>query len=83
MSHIHTGICKTHVVVALALAIDWGSTVLPKSNVSAIYIASFINELQLFGVVFIVPHVAFVIVGVSDTVKFCIESLLNLGLGIN
>ena len=66
-----------HHIAARRLSVDWGSIVLSQGNVSAVNVSGFINILQLLSVVFVLPHVSFIVVRVSYSVQFCVEPFVN------
>jgi hypothetical protein len=81
MIYVHLSVLGTHHAWILTYnSINRSGVILSESQISAVYIACFVNILHLLGIVLVVPHVALVVVRVTNTVEFCIEPLLNFRL---
>ena len=70
-------------------SITWRSTIyrcsteLSHCYISAINITCFIDILKLFSIVFVVPHITFIVIWVTNSVQFCIKSFFNFLFRLN
>ena len=81
MINVHLRVLGTHHAWILTYnSINRSGVILSESQISAVHISCFVNILHLLVIVLVVPHVALVVVRVSNTVEFCVEPLLDFRL---